>query len=188
VIGVPSNEDPVCTVFRDRDGQWKVEHTDQLPAVLRDGQSFTVAGRRFRLSCPGALGSTATTDFAAEPAPPTLVFKVSLDEEFVELFVEYATRVISLGARSHNYLLLLLARARLANETSELLESARGWVYKEQLGDDLRMTPQQIDGEVFRIRKHFAQNQIEGGATIIERRPRTRQLRLGLARVKISKI
>ncbi len=189
VIGVPSSDDPRCTVFRDVDGRWKLELPEQPLVALADGEEFEVAGRRFRLLCPSGVSRTATSDaVAAELEAASLLFSVSRDEEFVELALRRGDRLTRLGTRSHNYLLLTLARARLEEATLELPESARGWVDKEELADALRMTPPQIDGEVFRIRQHFGQHGLDEAATIIERRPRTRQLRIGLNRIVIERV
>jgi hypothetical protein len=59
---------------------------------------------------------------------------------------------------------------------------------KDALADGFKITPQQIDGEVFRIRKHFAQHGLAESATIIERRPRTKQIRLGLGQVRVERV
>jgi pSer/pThr/pTyr-binding forkhead associated (FHA) protein len=189
VIGVPSSADPQGTVFRDMDGRWKLELPDQPVVGLQHGSEFEVAGRRFRLLCPTGVSRTATSDaVGAEVEAACLLFSVSSDEEFVELAVRRGDRVTALGTRSHNYLLLTLARARLKEADLDLPPSAHGWVDKEELADALRMTPPQIDGEVFRIRQHFGQHGLDEAATIIERRPRTRQLRLGLSRIVIERM
>jgi hypothetical protein len=189
VIGVPSSDEPLCTVFRDIDGRWKLELPEQPLVALADGAEFEVAGRRFRLLCPSGVSRTATSDTAAaEVEAASLLFSVSRDEEFVELTVRRGDRLTPLGTRSHNYLLLTLARARLEEAKLDLPDSARGWVDKEELADALRMTPPQIDGEVFRIRQHFGQHGLDEAATIIERRPRTRQLRIGLNRIVIERV
>ena len=58
---------------------------------------------------------------------------------------------------------------------------------KDELADGFKMTPQQVDGEVFRIRKHFTQHGLPESTTIIERRPRTKQIRLGLMQLRIER-
>jgi hypothetical protein len=120
-------------------------------------------------------------------AAPTLCFSVSSDEDFVELTLEYGKRRLELGSRSHNYLMLTLARQMLADRAQGLPEASCGWMDKDELADGLRMTPQQVDGEVFRIRKHFNQHGVLEATTIIERRPRTKQIRLGLTQLRIER-
>jgi hypothetical protein len=56
-------------------------------------------------------------------------FSVSRDEETVELVVKIGTRAIELGARSHHYTLLVLARQRLEDrDEGELPEAEQGWL------------------------------------------------------------
>jgi hypothetical protein len=99
-----------------------------------------------------------------------------------------STKVVQLGHRSHNYLLLLLARARQNDAEAGVSETSCGWMYKEDLANALHMTPAQIDGEIFRIRRHFARHGLPEAATIIERRNRTNQLRIGVAQIRISRV
>jgi hypothetical protein len=116
-----------------------------------------------------------------------LHFRVSSDEEFVELSLEYEHRLVVLGGRQHNFLLLTLARARLDDAARDLPDADCGWVYKEQLAQGLLMTSPQVDGEVYRIRRHFGHHGVPQAATIIERRTGTTQLRIGMARLQIVK-
>lgn len=187
MIGIPTNESPECTVFLDLDGAWKLEDADGARQVLQDSQNFEAQGRRYRFSCPSSNDLTAGAEPAAEDEPPTLHFSVSLDEDFVELTLEYRKRQIPLGSRAHNYLLLTLARHKLAELGAGIAEDSAGWMDKDQLADGLRITPPQIDGEIFRIRKHFASHGLPESATIIERRARTKQLRLGLRRLRVDR-
>jgi hypothetical protein len=186
VIGIPSDDDPACTVYRDTDGCWKLELPDTPPHVIEDGYTWTASGRPWRFSCPSLVGATATSEQRSEPRRSTLCFGVSRDEEFVELTLESPSNTVNLGSRGHNYLLLLLARARSQDREAGLPESTCGWLYKEDLADSLRITPQQVDGEIHRIRKHFAQHGLEESSTIVERRTRTKQLRLGATDVRIT--
>jgi FHA domain len=187
IIGLPSSKDPVHTLYLDADGAWKLEHPSGELEVVADGQLIESAGRRFRLCCPSTVAPAETWSLTSEGGEPTLCFSVSSDEDFVELSVEYPGRTVPLGSRSHNYLLLTLARQRLADRESSLGEPSCGWMDKEQLADGFRMTPQQVDGEVFRIRRHFSQHGLAEAASVIERRPRTKQIRLGVARLRIDR-
>jgi hypothetical protein len=186
VIGIPPGQDPECTVYRDVDGTWKIELGEHPASVIRNGDVFEVHGRSWRFCNPEPIRATETVEHERVDTPPTLRFTVSSDEEFVELAVEYERTTINVGSRAHNYLLLTLARARLRDRENGLGEASCGWVYKEQLADDLVVSPQQVDGEVFRIRKHFAHHGVKEAASIIERRPRTKQLRIGLSKLRVT--
>jgi len=187
LIKLPTPENPECTLYRDLDGSWKVETADGSVRPLSDGESLESAGRRYRFSLPSAAEATASVHVGSTFDAPALRFKVSSDEEFVELELDYSGRRVALGSRSHNYLLLTLARSHLADVAAGLPLASSGWMDKEALAKGLGMTPEQIDGEVFRVRKHLARHGLKEAAVIIERRPRTKQIRLGLRNVRIDR-
>jgi hypothetical protein len=83
--------------------------------------------------------------------------------------------------------LLTLARRALEEAQSGVPPESCGWMDKEELATGLGMTPEQIDGEVFRIRRHFARQGLKESAVIIERRARTKQIRLGLRAIRIER-
>jgi pSer/pThr/pTyr-binding forkhead associated (FHA) protein len=186
MIGIPSNENPECTVFLDVDGAWKLEDADGALLELHDSQSFEARGQQYRFSRPSSNDLTES----AEPTTgelATLHFVVSSDEDFVELTLDYHNRSVALGSRAHNYLLLTLARHKLAELSAGVPEASSGWMDKDELASGLRITPPQVDGEIFRIRKHFASHGLQESTTIIERRARTKQIRLGLGRVLVDR-
>jgi len=185
-IGLPSGERPDSQLFRDVDASWKLERPGQPTIVVRHGDRFEASGSWWRFSCPEPVGATATSEQIYSPGSATLIFSVSKDEEFVELKVESERGTLNLGSRAHNYLLLTLARTRLQDLADGVAETACGWTDKDQLAQKLSMTPEQIDGEIFRIRQHFGRYGLNDAATIVERRPRIKQLRIGWRHLKIS--
>jgi hypothetical protein len=187
LIGLPSSKRPECTLYLAPDGLWRIEQPNGEVEELSDGQIIDCGGRKFRFCCPSSNSATETLSLAHERVVPTLHFAVSSDEDFVELTLEYPERRVPLGSRSHNYLMLTLARQMLADRAANLPEASCGWMDKDELADGFKMTPQQVDGEVFRIRKHFTQHGLPESTTIIERRPRTKQIRLGLAVLRIER-
>jgi hypothetical protein len=114
-----------------------------------------------------------------------VAFSVSKDEEHVSLQVGCGARTFDLGARAHHYMLLTLARRRLEDAAQGLLETSCGWVYQEELAVRPEMAPSQLNIDVCRLRKQFASLGICDAANIIERRPRTRQLRIGTGLIRI---
>ena len=187
LIGLPSSKQPECTLYLAPDGLWKIEHPNGEVEALSDGQIIDCAGQKFRFCCPSSNSAIETLSLAHERVVPTLHFAVSSDEDFVELTLEYPERRVPLGSRSHNYLMLTLARQMLADRAANLPEASCGWMDKDELADGFKMTPQQVDGEVFRIRKHFTQHGLPESTIIIERRPRTKQIRLGLTLLRIER-
>jgi hypothetical protein len=187
LIALPSSSDPLSTLYLDHDGAWKIERESGEVEIVVDGQIIDCGGRKFRFSCPTSTSAIETVSLLSRSATPLLCFVVSSDEDFVEVTLEYAERKVSLGSRSHNYLLLTLARQMLADRAASLPEASCGWMDKEALAEGFKTSPQQVDGEVFRIRKHFAQHGLPESIHIIERRPRTKQIRIGLGHFRIER-
>ena len=187
LIGIPSNEAPEATLFKDVDGAWKLEDLEGSLRNLSTGHTFELAGRSYVFSCPTSNELTASVGPGLLTGPPTLEFAVSSDEDFVELSLAYENRSVALGSRAHNYLLLTLARQRLADAANHVAPASSGWADKDELAAGLRMTPQQIDGEIFRIRRHFASHGVPDSSAVIERRERTRLIRIGFERLRVER-
>src|SRR5579883_489814 len=188
LLALPSSDDPRVTIYRGVDGAWVLELPDESITALHNLQTFEVGGQVWRFCCAEDLRTTslAATSSQLEVARLHLLFSVSRDEEHVHLRVTCHGREFDLGARSHNYLLLTLARRRLADAAEGLPESTCGWIYQDELAHDPSMTGPQLNIDVFRIRRQFANIGVTDAANIIQRRPRTRQLRVGTGLLSIE--
>jgi hypothetical protein len=187
LLVLPSEENPIVTIYRS-DGTWFLEHANQSTTPITNAQRFELEGRPWRFCCPEQVWRTAaaTGPRALELRNLRLVFSVSRDEEFVELRATCGDTVIPLGARTFNYLLLTLARRRMADAKDGVAEGASGWICYEDFENDPSMAPPQIAINVYRLRRLFAAAGIAGAADIVERRPRTRQLRIGISDVAVE--
>jgi hypothetical protein len=186
VIGLPSSAHPEVSIFRDSDGVWKLETVDGDRTALEHHRLFQVAGRPWRFACAEVLGPSSSSLLSTNPVPVLLRFLVSRDEEHVELRAELGQLVIDLGSRSHNYLLLTLARGRREDVVNGIPSAACGWIHQEDLLSALHISATQLNIDVFRIRQHFARAGLPGFVNVIERRPRSKQLRLGVATFEIE--
>jgi hypothetical protein len=186
LLAMPSGDDPQVTLYRRLDGGWILERDDQANPIT-SMQVFDLGGRAFRFCATDSFPATSIATSASDVRQLELVFHVSQDEEFVRLEMMMGARKIDLGCRSHNYLLLTLARARLADQKMGHPDPTCGWVCSQDLAHDPSMAPPQLNIDVFRIRKHFARMGVPDAAEIIERRPRTGQLRLGVSRITINR-
>lgn len=188
VIGVPSSQNPLGTVYQGSDGRWVLEREDAPNTFLQSGDTFALNGARFRFSCPDLTVPTSTTELPADIGQARLFFAVSRDEEYVKLSAELGGRRLDLGSRTHNYLLLVLARQRLQDRTLGHAESSCGWVYQDDLTEQLRVSASQINLEVCRLRRQLADMKIPAAAAIIERRAGTKQLRIGVAALEVTEL
>ena len=186
LLALPSSEDPRLTIYRDPDGAWVLEQPEAISPIT-NLQTFDVDGRTFRFSCPEVSSKTSLMEspFEVEVRHLALLFSVSLDEEHVALRASCGASSFELGTRAHNYLLLTLARRRVADAAEGLPETSCGWIYQEDFPHDPSMASPHLNLDVLRIRKQFAALGVVDAANIIERRPRTRQLRIGVSRISI---
>jgi len=189
LLPVPSPVKPAATVYRGSDGGWKLDEEGETKDAI-DGGVFSVDGRSFRLSLPSAVLPTVPVGSLETPRINDLElrFSVSADEEHVEIVATWRGQALRLGARTHNYLLLELARRRAADAGVRLPDTSCGWVYQDELCERLRVDAARLNVDVYRIRKQFAHLELLDPATVIERRARTKQLRLGVKRFAIEQV
>lgn len=187
LLVLPRADNPKVTIYKNPDGEWVIEHSDEETVPVRNAQLFEVEGRAYRFSCPDPVWPTTIAGTAGdfEIADVALTFLVSSDEEYVEVRAQCGSREVLLGARAFNFLLLTLARRRLADAALAKAEPECGWFDVEQLGRDPTMAPPQLNVDVFRIRQHFAASKVTDGAGIVERRGRPSQLRIGTGKITI---
>jgi hypothetical protein len=189
LLTLPSSDDPQVTIFPNPEGGWLLEQPDESISPITNLQTFEIRGHVWKFCCPEHLCKTSIADGDYPPDLEVrhleLEFSVSRDEEHVQLHAVCCVRRFDLGTRAHNYLLLTLARRRLADAAEGLAETSCGWMYQEDLCHSISQTACQLNIDVCRIRKQFSAIGVFDAAGIIERRPRTRQLRIGTGRLSV---
>ena len=187
---LPGPEAPERAVYQDPRGAWVVEEAGEC-APLDDRALLTLdSGAVWRVHLPLAGGATQQ-DRAAPPlvAALRLRFAHSRDEEYVELVAETDSgERLDLQARAHHYPLLLLARRRLADRAAGLAAADEGWIRQDELLRMLRIDASHLNISVHRARAQLGQLGVADAAALVERRPGTRQLRLGPADVEIVEL
>jgi hypothetical protein len=190
-LALPSPEDPAVTIYSAKPGMgaelgWLLEESNHSVVPIANMQVFECGGRAWRFSF------TEETETVRIQDPPELtlhhihlVFTVSRDETRVHVQMHVGGRTIDLGARAHHFLLVTLARQRLADRAEEHGEAACGWIDHEDLSHDPRMSTPQLNIDVFRIRKQFEMAGVRDAVGVIERRPMSRQLRIGVERLTV---
>ena len=184
LLCLPDETTPELTIFWDARGRWIAELEKEILEV-HDGDVVEAGGARWQLSLPrGSISTLPATQEAS--APLALRFSVSPDEEDVEVRVRQGGREHVLEPRVHHYMLLLLARARLQDQAGGVPEE--GWVYTDTLMDMMRIDRVTMNLYVFRCRKHLAGLGIPAAGELVERRPHTRQLRIGTPLLEITSL
>lgn len=172
-----------ATLYRGPHG-WCLEHISDVREVV-DGDVVRVGAVDWRLALPESLPPTVEAD-AAPPriADLRLRFAALRGSEYVELVALHGASVLDFKARPCHYPLLLLARERLRH--ARLAPAKQGWVLQEELLLTMQADRNQLYVDIYRLRQQFAGAGVVDAARIVERRPGTRQLRIGAAHLEIA--
>jgi predicted component of type VI protein secretion system len=186
LIALPDAEHPDLTIHRQFDGGWIAEASDKVWQPETD-EIVNAGGRRFRFE-PGGVVLATAAGAARQPSPSTVAveFSVSLNEEHVELTVVHQGERSALRPRAHTYLLLTLARARLRDQQeSDLPPTSHGWIDQPTLLKMLATSAAQLALDIYRARRQFSDAGIVDSAHLIERRPTSRELRIGVSGISV---
>lgn len=191
LLALPDADEPLVFVYASSGGRWVMERGDRLGFVT-DGERLPLPGGDWVLELPALTegGGTANTLQDTNPHHFDMIERlhvaISRDEETIELTVHFARDRIELGHRSHNYLIVPLARQMLAD--AALPAAERGWMYLDRLSHETDIGQDRMYVEVYRARRHFREVGIEGSAPLFERRSHTRQIRLGIRNLTIGRL
>ncbi|MEM6927185.1 MAG: FHA domain-containing protein [Myxococcota bacterium] len=183
LLALPSVDDPQVVIRYDAEAEaWSL---DDEP--VDDGAVLEAYGRSWTVRLPEGLAPTRSLSpegLALDDA--TLHFRVSRDEEYVELAIELPGAVHRPKPRAHHYLLLTLARARLADQAEGLEGATAGWRHAEDVERMLRSSKNHIHVGIYRIRRELAELGVVDGEHIVERRRSSQHLRIGVASLRIE--
>lgn len=183
LLALPPGDEPEAVIYEAEPG-WILEHADQIRPV-HDLEIVELAGGSWRVHLPQVVSPTvnANGEGPLEFESIGLSFRVSSDEEHVAVAVEAEARRVDLGTRAHHYMLLTLARAWLADADHD--PATRGWVYQDDLCRQLQIERERLNVLVFRARKQLASSGIRDARELVQRRPDSAQLRIGVSRLDI---
>lgn len=187
LLALPDADHPDLTIHRQFDGSWIAEGPDRVWTPEAD-EIVSASGKRFRFE-PGGVVLATAAGAARQPSPSTIQieFAVSLNEEHVELTVVRPNgERTSLRPRAHTYLLLTLARARLLDaEDPSLPPTSHGWIDQPSLLKMLATSSSQLALDIYRARRQFTDAGVVDSAHVIERRPTSRELRIGVSAIAV---
>lgn len=187
LLVLPNAENPELTLFRGIDDQWRAE-TDRDVSHPVEQQVVVTGTHAFRLFLPVPPKGTTLMEALPLIEDVRLQLQHSADMEHIEAFAHVGNTRHDLGARAHNYLLLVLAQRRLEDHQNGASDSDCGWVYQDELERMIHASRKTLNLHVFRVRRSLCDLRVDGGAGIIERRSGNNQIRIGIAEITISKI
>lgn len=191
---LPDDQEPAAAVLA-RGESWLLEQPGATRKVF-DQEAVEVNGEQFRLLLP-ALDPLAARTQTIAPVhrilQARLRFRVSLDEEHVRVTVESQGTTREISQRAYHYMLLVLARQRLADQQQGVPEEDSGWVYGDELARKLGVEMNTLHVHVHRARR-LVEAPREGASSVLSFsdaheliQRRGGQLRLGVADVVIDR-
>jgi hypothetical protein len=187
ILILPDADHPELTIFEDGPGNWQAESSDGQRRRVEDDEEIGCGDRMWRLALPLVLESTWKRDGQMTLADLGLRFAVSRDEEYVEIAILHGDSVIPLQPRTHGFLLLTLARARLLDRDNGLPESEQGWMDVEELTRRIfGGEPNRFHVAVYRAKRQLGEANVMDAARLFERRLLAGQIRLAMARLEIQ--
>jgi len=181
LLSLPDDEAPLASIYRKPNGQWVLD-VGGFERQVTDHERVTLADEEWVLELP--MAAQATIDEETLTLKTVLMkIGVSRDEEHVFVTVEQEGQRHELAPRSYHYLLATLARERL--KEAHLPESERGWVEREKLCRMLAMDGNKLNVDIHRVRKQLSALGVLDAAGVIERRPGSGQVRLGVSNVEV---
>ena len=182
---LPDPDRPQCFVWQEG-SRWFVEGDNGEFAPAKNGQTLHVGDSQWVLDLPIEVEPTVQLG-AVMLATAILRFKVSRNEEHVELEVVHAAKTLQLPARAYWYTVLTLARARIRDrERPELSAAEQGWLYVDDLvAQQLQIEPTLLYQHICRAKRSLAREGVIDYASLVERRPTSREIRLGVSDIEI---
>lgn len=146
---LPDDRTPDVSVFILPTGLWVYEN--EIGVIpLNNGDIIRHGREAWQFFCAEPIDATISREYAKDIK---FFFHVSLDEEHVSVKIQHGANSIDLGKRAHHYLLLTLARQRLADARNGQDHETQGWMELDQLSHMLDLDPAHLNIHVFRIRK-----------------------------------
>lgn len=185
LLALPSSDDPVITIYKNPEGDWVVD-TEEGSDSVTDGDKLIVQGKVWTIHLPEDRVQTITRiDGAPTPTNIRLVIEVA-GGEILQMSMLHEGRTLDVQGRASQGLLIYLAEQRLADKAARRPKEEQGWRNQVKVQILLDLTGNALNVAIFRLRQTFAKAGLTEASGVIERRNGPRELRLGIADVKLS--
>lgn len=166
---LPDDTTPDISVYLSHTGQWVYENENGV-TPLNSGDIIHHARGSWQFVCAEPVDLTFSKEESREIR---FVFKVSMDEEHVNVILQLGEDVFDLGERAHHYMLLTLARQRLEDAREGLDLATQGWLDQDRMAAMLNLESSHLNIHIFRIRKQLQTALPEALSLprLVERRP-----------------
>jgi hypothetical protein len=187
---LPDDLKPEVVFYRDEEHTWVAETAEKKSPLLK-GSRFIFNNEEWEFIENEVLQETIDYGHAIQNA--CFKFCVDLTEEDIRVKLMIDHNEHDLGKRSFNYIMLTLARKRLADQNLGYAAEEQGWMAIEDLEKDVskeqghEVDVYYLNLQIFRMRKQLSELKPIGHffTNVIERR--LGELRFAFPRLKIIK-
>lgn len=172
---LPNEETPEVSILQNNQKNWVYERGGET-FPLSSGEVISLGVEEWLFVDNEPLD--ITVDYGQSVSKAFFAIDLSLDEEQIGVRIVQNERELDLGFRSHNYLLLTLARARAQDLEQGIEAEHQGWITVETLLQDIsKEMLKEVDEHylnllIFRLRKQLRELKPDGNlfVNVIERR------------------
>lgn len=191
VLLLPDGESPQLSLIEVEAGKWVLERAGESERPLHDGDALYVGEERYHIHVPSldarkAYQATLQSSEQLLLCDLCLELAVSSDGESIATRLRNGERLLDVPPRTAHQVLLVLAQQRLEDRNSGVDDSESGWVYSDDLARKMGYDRERMNVDIHRLRQQFAALGVLDAARLIERRPTSHQLRLGIERAEIA--
>lgn len=186
VLALPGEERPELVLFCTKSG-YMMERAGTRSSIY-SGQRIECQGQMYRVELPTVEG--ADTEQLKEViclSQAWATFEISEDQKHVRITVACDEKEVVIPSRSFCALLVLLAQRRIDDEMKGISGSESGWIGRQELVEELAVTPEKLNLDLHRARRALAAFGVAETDRLIERRQEAGLLRIGFAGVEMSR-
>ncbi|WP_062052663.1 FHA domain-containing protein [Aquimarina longa] len=170
----PNEKSPDVFIYP-AEGVWKLETKENVLDLVHD-TTYKINGEEYTYIENRILEDTMDNGYVVNNA--YFQFLLSSDEEHIRVKIIIENQELDLGERVHNYILLALARKRLADVRMGCVFNDQGWITIDELLEDMskefgkELDTYYLNLKIYRIRKLLMDTKPYGYlfSNIIERR------------------
>ena len=177
---LPDEASPEASVYTHA-GRWVIEHAGAV-AEIESGERAALSSGVWRLLLPEIEAARSTETAGLRTAELSLQFKVSKNEEEVEVCVFRDGVARTLPRHACLYTLLTLARHRMVAAQED-----ETWIHAEELARQLRCSREKLNVDIHRIRRLFQIAGVHDATDIVARR-NVHELRSGGASIAVEQL
>lgn len=157
LLVLPDENTPEVTLYLSPERRWLCESKTGTTQLNPGDNIQTSNGNWYFVGNYPADDTCFINHFRQEePLVVSAEFKVSQNEEHVCVFLTIDDKTIDLGIKSHHYLVLILARKWLEDNTDKVQDDEKGWFDKDLLCKELIVTEQYMNIQIYRFRQQVA--------------------------------